>query len=131
MTEQQSAEKPKRVLVVDDNLELAQAYRDLLQRHGYQVSLAGNGLEALKFLMEHSVDAVLCDLSMPDLEGDMFHLTVRRVHPEISQRFVFVTGHQGNPKFKNFLENVTCPVLYKPVPVDKLIEALRSVMGET
>jgi CheY-like chemotaxis protein len=130
MTEQQSAEKPKRVLVVDDNLELAQAYRDLLQRHGYEVSLASNGLEALKFLMEHNVDAVLCDLSMPDLEGDMFHLTVRRVHPEISQRFVFVTGHHGNPKFKNFLENVTCPVLYKPVPVDKLMAALRSVVGE-
>lgn len=130
MSDQLGVETQKHVLVVDDNLELAQTYQDLFRTLGYKVSLAGNGLEALEFLMNHSVDAVVCDLSMPDLEGDMFHLTVRRVHPELSQRFVFVTGHHGNPKFENFLKNVTCPVLYKPVPVDKLVAALRGVMGE-
>jgi len=130
MTEQLNAETRKHVLVVDDNLELAETYQELFQAFGYEVSLAGDGLEALKFLMDHTVDAVVCDLTMPDLEGDMFHLTVRRVHPELSQRFVFVTGNQDNPKFENFLKNITCPVLYKPVPVDKLVAALRGVMGE-
>ena len=129
MTDQPSAEKQKHLLVVDDNFELAQTYRELFQTFGYQVSLAKDGLEALKFLMDHAVDAILCDLSMPDLEGDMFHLTVRRTHPELGDRFVFVTGHMDNPKFENFLKNVTCPVLYKPVPVDKLVMALKSVMG--
>src|ERR1700676_1216549 len=108
MTDQLSTEKKKHVLVVDDNLELARTYQELFQAFGYEVTLASNGLEALKFLMDHTVDAVLCDLTMPDLEGDMFHLTVRRVYPELGGRFVFVTGHHGNPKFENFLKNVTC-----------------------
>jgi DNA-binding NtrC family response regulator len=130
MTNQLDGETQKHVLVVDDNLELAQAYRALFHTLGFQVTLASDGLKALEFLMDHMVDAIVCDLSMPDLEGDMFHLTVQRVHTELSRRFVFVTGHQNNPKFGNFLKDVTCPVLYKPVAADKLVAALRGVMGE-
>jgi len=130
MSEKIVAESHKHLLVVDDNVELAKTYQELFQTFGYVVSLAYNGLEALEFLLDHTVDAVVCDLTMPDLEGDMFHLTVRRVHPELSQRFVFVTGHHDHPKFETFLKNNNCPVLYKPVPMDKLMAALSGVMGK-
>jgi CheY-like chemotaxis protein len=131
MTDQPSAETHKHLLVVDDNLELAQTYQELFQAHGYEVSLAYNGVQALKFILDHAVDAVLCDLSMPQLEGDMFHMTVQRVRPQLSRRFVFVTGNAGNPKFESFIKRVNCPVLYKPVSVDKLLEALAGVFSET
>ncbi len=129
MKDQLSAEKPKHLLVVDDNSELAQSYLELFQAHGYQVSLASNGVQGLKFILENAVDAVLCDLTMPQLEGDMFHLTVQRVRPQLGDRFVFLTGNSDNPKYENFLKKVTCPVLYKPVAVDKLLETLRGLFA--
>ena len=55
----------KHVLVVDDDIELALTYQELLQEHGYQASTAANGREALKLVMNSEVDAILCDLSMP------------------------------------------------------------------
>jgi DNA-binding NtrC family response regulator len=129
MTNQPGADKQKHLLVVDDNLELARAYLELFQAHGYQVSLASNGVQGLKFILENPVDAILCDLSMPQLEGDMFHLTVKRVRPQLAERFVFVTGNSDNPKYENFLKKVTCPVLYKPVAMDKLLETLSGLFS--
>ena len=129
MTEQRGPEKRKHVLVVDDNLELAQTYQELFQQHGYEVSIAANGVQGLKLILANPVDAILCDLSMPQLEGDMFHLTVQRVRPELGRRFIFVTGNLGNPKFDEFLQKVGCPVLYKPVSVDKLLEVLSGLFG--
>jgi CheY-like chemotaxis protein len=124
VTDHLHADKPRHLLVVDDNLELAQNYQELLLEHGYQVSLAANGVQALKFILANELDAILCDLSMPQLEGDMFHLTVQRVRPQLARRFVFVTGNAGNPRYDDFLKNVGSPVLYKPISVDKLLDAL-------
>ena len=131
MTAQPNTEKPKHLLVVDDNLELAQTYRELFEAHGFQVSVAHNGVQALKFVMEHEVDAILCDLSMPQLAGDMFHFTVQRVQPQLSRRFVFVTGNAENPKYEAFFKKVNCPVLYKPVSVAKLLETLNSLFNRS
>jgi CheY-like chemotaxis protein len=130
MTDQPNAVTQKHILVVDDNVELAQTYQELFEAHDYQASIAANGVLALKLLLNAEFDAILCDLSMPQLEGDMFYLTVERVRPQLARRFVFVTGNAGNPKYEAFFKNVECPVLYKPVSIDKLLEALRGVFPQ-
>ncbi len=120
---------PKHVLVVDDNVELAQTFQELLQLHDYRVSLAHDGVQALKLLAQLDVDAVVCDLSMPQLEGDMFHNAAVHVRPELGARFIFVTGHAGNPKFEPFLKRVNARVLYKPVQINDLLKALRVIFN--
>jgi len=125
----QSAEKQQHLLVVDDNLELAQIYQELFEAHGYRVNIAGTGFQALNFVLERGTDAVLCDLTMPELEGDLFYLAVQRVKPELAKRFVFVTGHAGNPRYEAFFKTIDCPVLYKPVSGAKLLETLEGVLS--
>jgi CheY-like chemotaxis protein len=129
MTGQSGTEKQRHLLVVDDNLELAQTYRELFEVHGYRVAIATNGFLALNYVLEHAVDAILCDLSMPQLDGDAFHVAVQKVKPELSTRFLFVTGNAGNPKYEEFFQKVNCPVLYKPVLMDKLLDALDGLIN--
>jgi two-component system sensor kinase len=129
MAKQAEAAGRKHVLVVDDNVELAQTYQELLQLHDYRVSLAHDGVQALKLLAHSHVDAIICDLSMPLLEGDMFYNAAVHVRPELIGRFVFVTGHAGNPKYDPFLKTANARVLYKPVQVNQLLEALRGLLG--
>lgn len=121
----------KHVLVVDDNVELAQTYQELLQMNHYRVSLAHDGVQALKLLTELDVDAIVCDLSMPGLEGDMFHNAALHVRPELGRRFIFVTGHAGNPKYEPFLKRVDARVLYKPIQVRQLLDALRVLLEQS
>jgi CheY-like chemotaxis protein len=130
MEEQPEAPKPKHVLVVDDNVDLAQTYQALFEAHDYRVTLADNGIVALKLLEQTEVDAILCDISMPQLEGDMFYLTVGRVWPKLLPRFVFVTGNADNPKYAKFLANVSAKVLCKPVKIDELLQAIQAVCAQ-
>jgi CheY-like chemotaxis protein len=127
MAEQINAVAPKHVLVVDDNVELAQTFQELLQLHGYRVSLAHDGVQALKMMTQADLDGIVCDLSMPQLEGDMFHNAVGHVRPDLLERFVFVTGNAQNPKYEAFLKQVNARVLYKPVKVDDLLAALKGL----
>ena len=124
-----TAANRKHVLVVDDNVELAQTFQELLELYHYKVSLAHDGVQALKLITQLDLDAIVCDLSMPQLEGDMFYNAASHVRPDLSHRFIFVTGHLGNPKYEPFLKRVNALVLYKPVQVDHLIKGLDNFFG--
>jgi CheY-like chemotaxis protein len=119
----------KHVLVVDDDIELALTYQELLQAHGYQASTAANGREALKLVLNSEVDAILCDLSMPELAGDLFYREVGRARPRLLKRFVFLTANADNPLYETFLKSVTVPVIAKPASVDSVLEKLTAVLA--
>jgi len=129
METQHSPVKGKHVLVVDDDIELALMYQALLQLHGYQVSTAANGVEALKLILNGDVAAILCDLSMPELTGDLFFIEVGRARPHLVKRFIFVTGNANDPLYETFLKKVKAPMLTKPVVFDHLLEKLNFVLG--
>jgi two-component system NtrC family sensor kinase len=124
-----SAETPTKrsVLIVDDNLQLAQTLRELLMVHGFDVTVLSNGVLGLKHILHKTVDVVVCDLQMPQLEGDMFFNTVQRVNPELAKRFVFITGMADDPHFQKFVANVNAPVLRKPVAVETLLDAINNL----
>jgi two-component system, NtrC family, sensor kinase len=119
----------KHVLVVDDDIELAFTYQALLQLRGYRVSTAANGAQALKLVLNSDVDAILCDMSMPELAGDLFYLEVSRARPHLLKRFIFVTANANNPLYETFLRSVKAPVLAKPVSLDHLVGKLQAVFS--
>ena len=116
------------VLVVDDDIELSLLYQGLLQAHGYRVSTAANGALALKLVAKGQVDAILCDLSMPELAGDLFYLEVGRAQPQLLKRFIFVTANADNQMYEAFLRKIKAPVLSKPVSTDRLVEKLEGML---
>lgn len=117
------------VLIVDDNMELARAYEELLEEHGYDVLIASNGVTALKHIRSELIDAVVSDLKMPQLEGDLFYVTVERVKPSLCEQFIFMTGHAENERFRPFLNKAPVRVLHKPVSVQQLLQALDDLFG--
>ena len=116
----------RNILIVDDNVELANTYKELLEAGDYSVTVAPNGIIALKHVLNHDVDAVICDLKMPQLEGDKFYVTIERVKPELLRRFIFITGERNEQKFQAFLRKVESPIFNKPVAIEKLVTTLES-----
>ena len=119
-----NARRIRSILVVDDDVELAMMYKELLGSQGYIVNTAPNGVEALKSIMRYEVDAIICDMMMPHMPGDMFYTAVERVKPHLCQRFIFVTSYEGNPKVEAFFKKVNGIVLYKPTTLGKLMGTL-------
>ena len=114
----------RHVLVVDDDVDVAESYRDWLQSQDYVVTVVNNGAEALRFILKTEVDAILCDLMMPHMSGDMFYLAVMRSKPHLCKRFIFVTGQEGNPEVQAFLSKINSLVLYKPISLMRLMGTL-------
>lgn len=65
-----------RILIVEDDRELAAALDDALRYEGYATSLAATGTEALQALADQNVDIVLLDRDLPVLSGDAVMATI-------------------------------------------------------
>jgi two-component system, chemotaxis family, chemotaxis protein CheY len=68
----ETATRPKRVLVVDDDEVIREAVAEALEFDGYEVSTASNGAEALDHMRTSHADAVVLDLMMPVMNGWQF-----------------------------------------------------------
>jgi two-component system chemotaxis response regulator CheY len=67
----------KRVLVIDDASLIRAYYRQALERAGYEVEEALNGLEGLEKLLMHSFDVAIVDVNMPQMDGMTFLRALR------------------------------------------------------
>src|SRR4051794_462026 len=118
----------KNILLVDDDVSLAAALKELLEAHNYLVTSAYNGMDALREVMEMDFDVIICDMMMPQMPGDMFYLAVKKTKPELCDRFLFITGHVDNLKIDEFLRTHDGLVVYKPVLTQELVRMMQLVM---
>jgi len=119
----------RHVVIVDDNAELAWFFSEILKLHGYDAMVHSDAVQALKYVLSHHTDAVICDLQMPQLDGDLFYATVERTDPALARRFVFITGVADEERFRKFASTVEAPVLPKPVAVETLLSEVERVIG--
>lgn len=84
-----------KILVVDDEPNLALLLREWLEEEGYQVCCAMDGSEALKLFFQHQPALSVVDLLMPGIDG--FHL-IARIR-EISDSYILVLTGLGNDEY--------------------------------
>lgn len=81
----------KKILIVDDEIEI----REMLSRHfrflGYNTSTAGNGEEAMDYLGENKVDVVITDIMMPVMDGVTLLKSIRKEYPMV--QVIMITGY--------------------------------------
>ena len=119
-----SLEGGKSILLVEDDAQFAELLKEFLESYNYSVTIAADGVQGMKRVMERDYDVILCDLLMPNLPGDMFYIGVERVKPQLAKRFIFITGHQNNPKIGAFVKKVRALTLFKPFEMHLLMETI-------
>src|ERR1700688_3912617 len=105
MDEEEGTERVMhRVLVVDDDHDLAVLLSEVLTYENCEVDIAANGMEAMDRLRTGDYDAVLCDLMMPRVDGEALYNDVVRDYPYLANRFLFVTGQPSRKAgFSDFI----------------------------
>jgi CheY-like chemotaxis protein len=99
---------------VDDEPDIAATIRELLEREGFDVTVASDGAAALMALDRDDFDVVLSDLRMPGVSGPEMYARVREIRPQLLSRIAFVTGDTLGASMDNFLKESGRPVLEKP-----------------
>ena len=116
------------VLVVDDDPGILNALTRLLQRDGHTVQTATDGQAALAFLQEGSYDLILCDLLMPELDGQTLYGLLQRQLPALCQRMIFLTGDTLSPDSMLFVEQCGQPWIPKPCSIDEIRTTMAQVL---
>ncbi len=118
-----------RVLVVDDEPDLADLMRAILEGAGLDVATAESGAVALELLREARFDAVISDLRMPDMDGPALWLAVTELEPGLARRMLFVSGDMLSGAPQQWLQSQGMPSLDKPFSNQELLAAVRRLMA--
>lgn len=113
-------------LVIDDEEDVALLIAECLNRSGYTCDIAPNGRVGQALISEKagSYNAVICDLRMPDLDGQGLYHWMQTNHPALVDRVLFVTGDALGPRAARFLADLGKPVLEKPFTPADLIRLI-------
>lgn len=110
--------EPKKVLVIDDDDELAEVVRQVLREAGYSVATVRHGAAALELVRHVSPDLILLDLSMPIMDGWSFAAQYRRLAKR-GARIVLLTANAAAAAIARTLE--VDGYLTKPFDVEELL----------
>ncbi|MCF8039107.1 MAG: response regulator [Desulfohalobiaceae bacterium] len=116
------------ILLVEDEKNVANGLKLILDDAGYDVALALNGKKALDIFRGDGIDLVVSDLRLPDIDGMEVIREIRNVEPKT--RFIVITGY---PSLPTAIESGRLGVreyLRKPFTDDELIEAVHKGLQE-
>jgi signal transduction histidine kinase/ActR/RegA family two-component response regulator len=120
----------KRVLVVDDEAEVAAILADLLRLDGHLVDTACNGLAAIDKLAGQDFDLIVSDVRMPGLDGAGLYRAVQDRRPHLLSRFVFVTGDALSADTAVMLARTGAPTITKPFDMRDVRRVIQHVLGK-
>ncbi len=115
-----------RLLFIDDEPALRSGVQAFGELRGFTVIAAADGIQGLDMVRTESVDAIVCDLRMPGMDGPAFHERLRRERPGLAARTVFITGDVMTTTGRT--APIRQPVLMKPFAFEKLEETLVTLM---
>ena len=116
------------ILLAEDEPDLLDMTRTLLEMHGYRVIPAEDGQRALEQYLEHQeeIDLLLLDVMMPRKNGADAFEAIHAIRPGVP--VLFVTGYVGQAFGDSFRERHRPVVLYKPFRPAELLQAIRRVL---
>jgi CheY-like chemotaxis protein len=123
------ARQPPVILIVDDNVDLAENLAELLEEDGYKTMAMTDPKAVLAKVKELDFDAAILDIRMPEIDGVDVLAELKKRFPEA--RFVMMTAHAADPRIELAHSLGINALLYKPIPFDELFEQLPAVAENT
>jgi two-component system, cell cycle sensor histidine kinase and response regulator CckA len=118
------------ILLVEDEDPVRAVNARALTARGYTVLEAASGVEALQIIEERgtSVDLVVSDVVMPEMDGPTLLGELRKLYPDL--KVIFVSGYAEDAFKKNLPEGEEFNFLPKPFSLRQLVETVKQVIGE-
>ena len=120
-----------RVLVLEDEPIVARLIADVLEDEGLLVDVLLDPREALERAGREEYALAICDMKMPELDGEHFYQALVRAKNPLRDRFLFVTGDVLAAHTRNFLQRNHLPHVAKPFRMEELTEKIRMVLEAT
>ena len=121
---------PKKVMVIDDEPDMIFMLKSILEKNGYEVMSAGDGLTALHLLRTQAPDLFIVDLTMPGMSGWQFNMKLRQ-DPRFKTTPVIVLSGLIERDSKPEKFELASAYMVKPFDIFTLLEKVKELLGET
>lgn len=127
----------KRILSIDDELDILKCIKTALSAEGYEVLTSDHPDEAMSMIREHHVDLLTLDIRMPKMSGFAVYEELKKKNKG-SIPVLFVTAYptsfsvESNSVVKMWEDNFTdgdTDILYKPFDISALLEKVEALIG--
>ncbi len=115
------------ILIVDDEKEFRQVLQEVCQMDGYACLMASNGKEALQVLENQTVDVVITDIVMPEMDGIELTETIRKKY---DSDVIMMTGYVKDLKYGDAIARGASDFIQKPFDIKELLIRLKRVLRE-
>jgi two-component system chemotaxis response regulator CheY len=119
----------KKVLVVDDSRAIRQSISFVLEQNGYEVLEASDGVVGLAKLEEGTVELIITDVNMPNMDGITFIKKVRELDAFRFVPILVLTTESQKSVMEDGKAAGATGWIVKPFSTDKLMAAVRRVAG--
>jgi len=116
------------ILIVDDELLIRDLLYDFFSEQGWSISVADNGEKALAMLKERTVDLVLTDIKMPQMDGLTLSGRMKEEYPEIP--VVLMTGYPSIDSAIQAIRTRVADYIVKPFNINQLFRVIQEKLEE-
>ena len=118
----------KRVLLVDDDVEIMESMRTVLESKGYEILVARDGNQGLVMAESENPDLVVLDMMMPKRSGFLVLERLRRSRP-VPMRVIMITANEGS-RHKAYAEMLGVDdYIRKPFAMDRLLDSVERLLS--
>jgi DNA-binding NtrC family response regulator len=118
------------ILIVDDDSNFCEIFKAELEEMNYSTVVKYNGVQAIDYVKENSIDIIFIDIKMPDLNGFEVYQAIKKLNPNLDA--IMITGyqnetqvlHQINLAFKKNL--YAC--FYKPIKFEEINSTIKKIL---
>lgn len=117
----------RKILIVDDDEDLCNIFKQVLEEEGYNISTARDGQQALAEATKTHFDLIITDKNMPQMGGVRLLKSIRKVDPTV--KVVMITGFGGKQSYINAMELGADEFLNKPLSIKDLKKFVSNVIN--
>ena len=118
-----------RVLIIDDEAPIRSMLKLMLERDGYEVAEASDGMEAIRVYRQNPADLIITDLIMPNQDGIGMIIALKKEFPDV--KIIAMSGG-GLNKPEGYLKGAkklgAACTLTKPIDRDEMLRAIKDIL---
>ncbi len=115
-----------KILVIEDEPQIRDEVRDWLQFEGYETITAANGRLGLAAVEQENPDLILCDITMPQMDGYEVLIEVRADQKHATTPFIFLTAAADRESLRKGMSLGADDYLTKPFTLDEVLGAIQT-----
>jgi len=117
------------LLIVDDDVQILNILRQMLEREGYDVVKASNGKQGLRLYRENPADLIITDIIMPEKDGIEIIIELKRDYPDVKIIAISGGGRIDSELYLDLAKKLgVLRTFTKPVERKQLLNAVRNIL---